>query len=93
MLYLGPIRDKPPLNYRPPLSLDHGRWASGMAAWDALANGTDGFVSKVNRWMSDPKLMDTGYGVERRKFKVVDQEQYVESAFIGQVLTLDDLEF
>ncbi len=70
--YLGPIRETPPRGYLPPKSPDASRWASGLAAWDSLANGTEVFVQKVSDWLAGPERLNTHYRVELRKHKKLD---------------------
>lgn len=70
--YLGPLRDTPPRNYQPPRFPDPSRWSSGLGAWDALQNGSDGFVLSVANWLGDEDKLNSGYRVERRNFKEVD---------------------
>lgn len=62
--YLGPVREKPARSFSPPRFLDTSRWATGLAAWEALFN--DAMLTReVNRWMSEESLLGTGYGVRR----------------------------
>lgn len=70
--YLGPLRDPPPRNHDTPRFPDPSRWASGLAAWDELQNGPDSFVESVGAWLGDEDKLDSGYRVERRRYKEVD---------------------
>ena len=70
--YLGPLRETPPRNYQPPRFADPARWSSGLGAWDALQNGSDGFVRSVGNWLGDEDKLNSGYRVERRNFKEID---------------------
>ena len=78
MTYIGPLREIPSRSYRPQVTPDEARWASGLAAWDLLYSDRDGeLMSKVNGWLSDESRLGTGYQLERVEFKEVP----VPSAF------------
>jgi hypothetical protein len=70
--YLGPLRETPPRNYQPPKFADPSRWASGLGAWDELYNGPEKFVTEVSEWLGDRDKLNSGYHIERRKFKEID---------------------
>lgn len=70
--YLGPLREVPSRTYSPPSFPDDSRWASGLGAWDALQNGPDEFVQSVGNWLGDEDKLNSGYRIERRKFKEID---------------------
>jgi hypothetical protein len=70
--YLGPVREIPPRNFVSARSPDVSRWASGLAAWDALLEGSEQLVSEASAWLSRPDRLDTGYRVERRRYKKLD---------------------
>jgi len=70
--YLGPIRETPSRGYSPPRSPDPSRWASGIAAWDVLTNGSDRLVQMVSDWLSQTDRLNTRYRVERRRYKRLD---------------------
>jgi hypothetical protein len=71
-VYLGPIRELPARGYAPPRTPDPTRWASGIAAWDLLATGSEDLVDKVSDWLSQPDRLNTRYRVERRRYKRLD---------------------
>jgi AAA domain, putative AbiEii toxin, Type IV TA system len=78
MTYIGPLREIPSRNYRPQVTPDEARWASGLAAWDLLYSDRDGkLMGEVNSWLSDENRLGTGYRLERVEFKEVP----VPSAF------------
>ena len=66
--YLGPIRETPPRDYRPPRFPDPSRWASGLAAWDRL-HDKPGLARKVNAWLTGPDSLDVGYTVKVKSYK------------------------
>jgi AAA domain, putative AbiEii toxin, Type IV TA system len=70
--YLGPIREVPPRGYAPPRTPDSSRWASGIAAWDLLAHGSDRLISTVSDWMANSEKLNTKYRVARRHYKRLD---------------------
>lgn len=78
--YIGPIRTTPPRNYSPARSVQHGRWASGLAAWDALFHGSDSLVKEVSRWLSKPELLHTGYELSRER--VVEIPEYLQQLLL-----------
>lgn len=72
LCYLGPLRETPPRTFEPPRYTDPTRWASGLGAWDALHDGSDEFVSAVGDWLGDKNKLNSGYRIERRRFKEID---------------------
>ena len=71
--YLGPLRDTPNRNYDPPKTKVPDRWASGLAAWDALKLQSDEFVDDVSSWLGDSERLDSGCQLDRRSYYVVDK--------------------
>jgi len=70
--YLGPLRQIPPRNYEPARSQDEARWASGLAAWDALHRNGEEFVRSVSDWMFRPDRLDAGYELRLKRYKELD---------------------
>jgi AAA ATPase domain/AAA domain, putative AbiEii toxin, Type IV TA system/Protein of unknown function (DUF3696) len=91
MTYIGPLREIPSRSYRPQVTPDEARWASGLAAWDLLYTDRKGeLMTEVNHWLSDESRLRTGHRLERVEFKEVP----VPSAFhqmFERGLTEDDL--
>ena len=78
MTYIGPLREIPSRSYRPQVTPDEARWASGLAAWDLLYSDRRGeLIGEVNGWLSGESRLGTGYQLERVEFKEVP----VPSAF------------
>lgn len=78
MTYIGPLREIPSRSYRPQVTPDEARWASGLAAWDLLySDRSRELMGEVNGWLSDENRLGTGYQLERVEFKEVP----VPSAF------------
>jgi energy-coupling factor transporter ATP-binding protein EcfA2 len=72
MTYIGPLREIPSRSYRPQVSPDEARWASGLAAWDLLyTNRNSDLMEEVNGWLSDENRLHTGYRLERVDFKEI----------------------
>lgn len=70
---LGPLRETPPADFRPPRHPTPDRWATGLAAWDLLARDIRGhFVDEVNTWLADESRLNCGCSVHSRKEFVVD---------------------
>lgn len=58
--YVGPVRPAPPRTYRAPARLEESRWASGMGAWDQLAQDPE-LREAVSDWlerMRSPYLVE-----------------------------------
>ena len=70
---MGPLRDTPNRNYDPPKTKVPDRWASGLAAWDALKLQSDEFVVDVSSWLGDSERLDSGCQLDRRSYYIVDK--------------------
>ncbi len=70
LLYLGPLRDVPPRNHQPARSPSPGRWAAGLAAWDALHSFPD-LVRRTNRWLT---RLEAGYRLRLRRIRELDED-------------------
>lgn len=102
--YLGPLRQIPPRAYHPPKYPDPGRWAGGLAAWDALyANEARAVrtgprawvevrpVDEVSDWLGDPDKLDAGYTLRLHEYKEVRLDGRLGAALAaGRVDDLDD---
>ncbi len=64
--YLGPIRETPARTHSAPLTKNPARWATGLAAWDQLEEGSDAQLREVNHWLDS---LGTGASVEVEEFK------------------------
>lgn len=72
MTYIGPLREIPIRGFRPKLSPDENRWANGLAAWDLLYNDhREKLLDRVNEWLSSESHLNTGYRLEKTKFKEI----------------------
>jgi hypothetical protein len=91
MTYIGPLREIPSRNYRPQVTPDEARWASGLAAWDLLYTDRKGELMKeVNEWLSDERRLRTGHRLERVEFKEVPVPSLFHQKY-ERGLTEDDL--
>jgi hypothetical protein len=69
---IGPLRELPARNRRPPKTPDRSRWASGLGAWDRLAADDDALLTAVNGWLGDERRLNTGYHLHAKRYKEVD---------------------
>lgn len=70
--YLGPLRDTPPRDFRPPRFPDTSRWASGLGAWDALQKDSGNLTYEVSDWLGSKERLNAGYTVEQRNIVELD---------------------
>ena len=65
MTYIGPLREIPSRSYRPQVTPDEARWASGLAAWDLLySDRGGGLIGEVNGWLSGESRLGAGYQLD-----------------------------
>lgn len=82
--YVGPIRQIPPSDHNPPRFTDPSRWASGLAAWDLLADPRRAdLVSEVSAWLWDEDRLNTGHQLVGKLVRDV------EAAFQEEMLRLE----
>jgi len=82
--YVGPIRQIPPSDHNPPRFTDPSRWASGLAAWDLLADPRRGdLVSEVSAWLWNEDRLNTGHQLVGKLVRDV------EAAFQEEMLRLE----
>ncbi len=71
--YVGPIREIPSRNHVPPRTPEPTRWASGLAAWDALAKPENNeLVEQVSKWLWEEKRLNTGYQLVAKDVKEIE---------------------
>ncbi|MEK8121658.1 DUF3696 domain-containing protein [Methylocystis sp. IM4] len=91
MTYIGPLREIPARSYRPQVTPDEARWATGLAAWDLLYTDHKGELMKeVNEWLADETRLRTGHRLERVEFKEIPVPS-VFSQMFERGLTDDDI--
>lgn len=88
--YLGPYRETPPRNHRPPRYPEVARWASGLAAWDQLV-GDQRVVKATNTWLSGPDSLQIGYQLRLKVFKEIPLSSPLLSLLLAG-RSLEDLE-
>lgn len=75
--YVGPIRSRIHRNYLPNRYIEKHRWANGLAAWDALHEGNDDFITQVNNWIS--KRFKCGYYIKQKTYKELPVDDTLEN--------------
>jgi hypothetical protein len=90
--YLGPIREVPDRAYRPALSPDESRWASGLGAWDWIQQASQEEIDKLNSWLGDEERLSTNYQVELRRFKELDTASPLMIGLLDPTSMLDSLD-
>jgi hypothetical protein len=69
---IGPLRELPARNARPPRTPDTTRWGSGLGAWDRLFADEGALLDAVNSWLGDSNRLNTGYRLRAKRYKEVD---------------------
>lgn len=87
--YIGPIREVPGRNQQFARELDETRWASGLAAWDAVYHGDQDLVDAVNEWLSGEDRLDTGYRLELKHSKEIDLSSPVMISIMNETVMED----
>lgn len=83
--YIGPLRQTPSRNYTPARFVQSDRWASGLAAWDALYHAEKTLVDRTSTWMSAENRLNTGYEIERER--MVEISEFVRDSLVkGEIL-------
>lgn len=91
MRYLGPLREIPSRAFTPKSSPDKARWATGLAAWDRLAQpNSQRLVRDTNSWLADSDRLNIGYQVERLDYRELPVPGAMATLF-ERGLTEDDL--
>lgn len=87
--YLGPLRQVPPRDYRPPRLPEPARWANGMAGWDLL-HRRPRLVARISQLLADKQRLNLGYTLELVEFRALENRDRLLVAM--QTNALDDLE-
>lgn len=79
--YVGPIRERPQRDHRPPAVVDEARWADGSAAWDLILKHYDpatqkgnAFVQEISQWMSQEDKLDLGYSLDVTAYRNLPED-------------------
>ncbi len=67
--YIGPIREILPRNFKPTISPNENRWASGLGAWDLLYKESENYLADVNKYLSRSEYLDSGYEIKAKEYK------------------------
>lgn len=90
--YLGPIREVPDRGYRPALSPDDSRWASGVGAWDWVHQASREQLDELNEWLGKDNRLATAYQVEVKRFKEIDATGPLMVSLLDPTSMLDNVE-
>ncbi len=90
--YLGPIREVPDRGYRPALSPDESRWASGLGAWDWIHEAAKDELSELNSWLTDGERFGTTYKVQLKRFKELDTTSPLMVGLLDPTSMLDSVD-
>lgn len=69
--YLGPLREKPIRSHDTHHVGDAKRWASGLAAWDALFQRDAAFLTLVSEWLSRSDRLGAGVSVTSSEYREI----------------------
>lgn len=90
--YLGPIREVPSRGYRPSLSPDDSRWASGLGAWDWILGASPKKLTQLNEWLLGNERFNSGYGIDVKRFVELEIGSFLMSALQNPSVLLDSME-
>ncbi|NOY92019.1 MAG: DUF3696 domain-containing protein [Deltaproteobacteria bacterium] len=87
--YVGPVRQSPPRHYHAPKQNDESRWAHGLGAWDALVRDEE-LRDQTSRWLAVRSRFDTGYRIQWRSYREVDDETFYRMQVAARNFELDE---
>lgn len=88
--YLGPLRELPPRNFEPPRYRDETRWATGLAAWDALTESEE-LRREASAWLSAPERLNAGCELKLKRYREVSESDELGVALAaGRVFDTDE---
>ena len=92
LLYLGPIREIPERNFKPKLTPELSRYASGLGCWDILYKSDNLFFNELNKWIGEKKL-NLNYAIHLRRFRELADEDIddINSTVLSLKSWLDDV--
>jgi hypothetical protein len=90
--YVGPIREVPDRAYRPALSPDESRWASGLGAWDWIHQASQEEIEELNRWLGAEERFATNYQLELKRFKEIEAAGPLMVGLLDPTAMLDHIE-
>ncbi|QQG64649.1 DUF3696 domain-containing protein [Desulfobulbus oligotrophicus] len=90
LCYVGPLRNIPGRNHKPATSPDNSRWSNGLAAYDTLFFSDEAFIDQVNEWLTDEGRLNSGYRVEVKKYRELENDHPLMLAILqGRILDED----
>lgn len=88
--YIGPLRHIPNRNHKPATSPEQSRWSNGIAAYDLLNAGSSTFIDKVNEWLVDEGRLNSGYSVEVKKYRELENDHPLMLAILQERILDED---
>jgi hypothetical protein len=90
LCYVGPLRNVPGRNHKPATSPDNSRWSNGLAAYDTLFFSDEAFLDQVNEWLADEGRLNSGYSVEVKKYRELENDHPLMLTMLqGRILDED----
>jgi hypothetical protein len=90
LCYVGPLREIPKRNHKPASSPEESRWANGLAAYDTLFCSDQTFIDRVNDWLAGEERLNSGYSVEVKKYRELENDHPLMLALLqGRILDED----
>jgi microcompartment protein CcmK/EutM len=71
--YVGPLREVPERHYQIAPTSEEGRWATGLAAWDALHRQGE-LRERTSRWLAGRSRLGSGYELRLRRVMELPSE-------------------
>ncbi|MFK5927181.1 MAG: AAA family ATPase [Desulfuromusa sp.] len=93
LCYVGPLREVPRRGHRPSMTPDASRWANGLGAYDKLFNGDGEFINRVNHWLSSDQRLNSGYNLEVKKYRELEDDNPLMLALQQDRLLDEDIDF
>ena len=90
--YIGPLREVPKRNHKPANSPEASRWSNGLAAYDTLFFSDEAFITKVNGWLTQDDRLATGYSVEVKKYRELENNHPLMLAMLQGRILDDDMD-
>ena len=88
--YLGPLRELPPRNYEPPRYRAETRWATGLAAWDALTESEE-LRQATSAWLSGSDRLNAGCELRLNRYREISESDELGVALAaGHIFDTDE---
>ncbi|MDR1677465.1 MAG: AAA family ATPase [Deltaproteobacteria bacterium] len=89
LLYIGPLRTRPPRNFLPGKTVIGECWANGLAAWDKLAVAETYELELLNRWLTGEASLQTGYTIFRKNILTLNADSPLTLGLSGAAVGSD----